>query len=336
MSTNILHPLESRLLADWPADRWRDVNVLVAVSGGPDSVAMLRALIAIRTAGAGRLIVGHFNHQLRGAESDADEQFVRDLAQSLGLDARIGKSQVQRPSEASRRAWEEVARDERYGFLTQSAGELGARYIAMAHTADDQVETVLHRLIRGTGIGGLAGIPRARHLGAASLIRPLLDVTRGEVLAYLQKLGQDYRVDRTNAEPLATRNRIRLELLPLLREGYNANVDEAIRNLARLAGEAQQVIGERALELAERAATRADESIEINCRLLTGEPPHLVRECLVQLWRSAGWHEQAMGFSQWQMLAQLATADVSTASARMLPGGIRAERKQEWLRLTRT
>jgi tRNA(Ile)-lysidine synthase len=336
MSTNILHPLESRLLADWPANRWRDVNVLVAVSGGPDSVAMLRALVAVRAAGAGRMIVAHFNHRLRGAKSDADEQFVRDLAQSLALDARFAKSRSQHSAETSGRAWEEAARDERYGFLTQAAGELGARYIAMAHTADDQVETVLHRLIRGTGIAGLAGIPRVRPLGAASLIRPLLGVKRGEVLAYLLKLGQDYRVDQTNAEPLATRNRIRLELLPQLRESYNANVDEAIRNLARLAGEAQQVIEERAQELAERAATRTNEGIEINCRALSRESLHLVRECLVQLWRSAGWHEQAMGFAQWQMLAEMTTADAPASSARMLPGGIRAERKQEWLRLTKT
>src|SRR5262245_32292513 len=208
--------LPAQLAAGWPPEAWRDVTILVAVSGGADSVALLHALAQLRTAGEGRLIVAHFNHRLRGAESDGDQAFVEELAARLGLAVVIGRRDGgtdERPDAAD----EESLRESRYAFLRLESGVHGARYVATAHTADDQVETVLLNILRGTGLAGLAGIPRVRPLAeATTLIRPLLGVSRGEILGYLASLDQPFREDASNRNLEYTRNRVRHELLPLL------------------------------------------------------------------------------------------------------------------------
>ncbi|HEX5104177.1 MAG TPA: tRNA lysidine(34) synthetase TilS, partial [Pirellulaceae bacterium] len=202
--------LISKLATDWPPDEWRDVTVLVAVSGGADSVALLRGLHQLKAAGEGRLVLAHFNHRLRGAESDADQALVEELARRLGLEAVVGARG--REGEGERGRSEESLRELRYEFLAAAADKVGARFVATAHTADDQVETVLMNVLRGTGLAGLAGIPRVRRLtDAATLIRPLLNVTRAEVLEYLHSLGQSYRDDATNQSADYTRNRVRLQ-----------------------------------------------------------------------------------------------------------------------------
>src|SRR5262249_35984615 len=158
--------------------------------------------------GEGRLILAHFNHRLRGGESDADQAFVEQLASELGLQIVVGRVESDLAAGGSGEGVEGAARRARDEFLTAKAGQSGARYVATAHTADDQVETVLFNLLRGTGLAGLAGIPRLRALAeAATIIRPMLDVTRAEVLDYLQLLGKAYRDDSTNRLEEYTRNR---------------------------------------------------------------------------------------------------------------------------------
>src|SRR5262245_33439052 len=238
----------ANLAAAWPPANWQDVTVLVAVSGGADSAALLRGLVEIRSAGEGRLIAAHFNHKLRGAESDADQAFVEQLGRELGVKVVTG----QREGEGERGregAAEESLREARYEFLTLVSGIYGARYVATAHTADDQVETVLLNVLRGTGLAGLAGIPCVRQLAeATTLIRPLLDVTRADVLEFLAGLKQPFREDASNRNLDYTRNRIRHELLPLLAREYNPQVREALRRLAQLAGEADDELSGRAAE----------------------------------------------------------------------------------------
>ena len=232
-------PLEEKLAASWPPAAWQDLTLLVAVSGGADSVALLRALTAVQGGGSGRIHAAHFNHHLRAAESDADQAFVVELCHGLGIACEVGHT-AGSLAEVPGTGLEEAARAARYDFFRQAAERLGARYLATAHTADDQAETILHRVIRGTGVAGLAGIARVRSLGpAVSLIRPLLGVRRGEVLAYLEELRQPYRRDSSNDDRRFTRNRLRRELLPLLASQYNAGVVEALLRLGSLAGEAQ-------------------------------------------------------------------------------------------------
>ena len=152
--------------------------VLVAVSGGADSVALLTALVRLQKPVESVLIVGHYNHRWRGEESDEDARFVRELAKQYGIGFELDCAPQTREKSTANEA---SAREARYRFLQQTAERRGARYLATAHTADDQAETVLHRVLRGTGIAGLAGIPRTRVLSpAVTLIRPLLAYRRAE------------------------------------------------------------------------------------------------------------------------------------------------------------
>lgn len=341
-----MHALEQQLLGDWPLSQWHDLPVLVAVSGGPDSVALLRALLA--AADTGRIVIGHFNHRLRGDESDADERFVDDLAAQWKVPCEIGHAQVDLGA-GEGDGMEAAARDERYAFLQSAAERHGARYLVTAHTADDQVETVLHRVLRGTGIAGLGGIPRLRQLSAATtVIRPLLGVRRSEVLAYLGDLRQSFRTDSSNTGRDFTRNRIRNDLLPRLEQEYNPRVAEAILRLSRLATEVQGTLDDRAEELADRAvvlgsssgfAPPAGSALTIDCRQLADQPSVIIREMLVKLWRRRTWPEQAMSLAHWDRLAQLGgdrergPAQSETAAKQMFPGGIVAERQGAYLRL---
>ncbi|HEY2759576.1 MAG TPA: tRNA lysidine(34) synthetase TilS, partial [Pirellulales bacterium] len=236
--------LPEQLGDGWPPAEWSEVGVLVAVSGGPDSVALLRALADLKqkVGGAGRLIVGHFNHQLR-PEADDDADFIADLAGRLELRIEQGRGEVRELSKLRGDGVEAAAREARYEFLLRAAEQCGSRYVVVGHTADDQVETVLFNFLRGTGLAGLGSIQRVRPLSAAvSLMRPMLGLRRIDLLAYLRSIGQPFRTDATNLGSDFMRSRLRNELLPMLREKYNPDVDGALLRLAKVAGDAQKLI----------------------------------------------------------------------------------------------
>ena len=324
------HPFERNLTGSWEPDLWRDVTVLVAVSGGADSIALLCGLSAVRQKGPGRLVVAHFNHGLRGTESDGDEAFVVQICRHLGVDCRVGRPAGQDAPGRSSQS-EEEAREARYAFLRRTAEQLGARYVVTAHTADDQAETVLHRILRGTGVAGLAGIRRSRQvIPGVALIRPLLSVRRTELIEYLQAIGQPFRVDGSNQDVRFTRNRIRRDLLPHLAEAYNANVVAAINRLGRLAGETQEVIDDLVQGLVERCVTvQSDDAVTIDCEPLLAQRRYLVRELFIALWRRQNWPLQAMSLDRWDELADLTTAEPppSKTGRRLFPGGIMALRR---------
>jgi tRNA(Ile)-lysidine synthase len=329
--------LVAKLAGAWPTEQWNDVTVLVAVSGGADSVALARALAEMRTGDEGGLVLAHFNHRLRGAESDADEVFVGDLAGQLGLRLLTGGAATNLAAGGSGEGIEGAARKARYDFLSWAASQCGARYVATAHTADDNVETVLFNILRGTGLLGLAGIPRVRNLtDSATIIRPLLDVTRTEVLDYLQSLGQWHRDDSTNRVGDYTRNRIRHELLPLLEHDYNPRVRDAILRLAQIAGETRDLIRQSALELLEKTLRRQQDGVVLDIGPLQGAPPSLIRSALVLLWQEQGWPLQDMSLEKWEQLRALIQTTPTDASPaiQMFPGGIRAERRGDALRLS--
>ena len=332
-----MHRFESRLAAAWQPERWRDVSVVVAVSGGADSVGLLRGLAALKTGGAGSLTVAHFNHCLRQVAAD-DARFVAHLAEQLGLPCEIGEGRVAEAASLEGDGIEAAARGQRFAFLQEAAERLGARYVALAHTADDQAETILHRIIRGTGIAGLAGMRRARPLGpAVTLIRPILTARRSEIREYLADIGQPFREDASNANLAFTRNRIRLDLLPRLAE-YNPEVIAALVRLAETARDAQQVIDSHVEKLVARAiSSPADspERVSIDCRALAGEPRHLIRELFVTLWCSRNWPQQSMGFAEWDSLAGLILDPAKSPPPLHLPGNIRAQKTGEQLSLAR-
>lgn len=209
-------------------------RIAVGVSGGADSVALLRFLAALRPQFSWDLVVCHIHHGLRGAEADRDECFVRALAEQLGLPFAVSRIDAAALALRDHISVEEAGRMARYAFFAQTAGEGGR--IATAHTLDDSIETVLMNLVRGTGLRGLCGIPRIR----GNIVRPLLDCTRAEVEDYLGTLGQPYCTDSTNLTDDYTRNRIRHDILPRLC-ALNPNFPGAMaRMLPRLA--AQQAL----------------------------------------------------------------------------------------------
>lgn len=209
-------------------------RIAVGVSGGADSVALLRFLAALRPQFGWDLVVCHIHHGLRGAEADRDEHFVQALAEQLGLPCAVSRIDAAALALRDHISVEEAGRTARYAFFAQTAGEGGR--IATAHTLDDSIETVLMNLVRGTGLRGLCGIPRIR----GNIVRPLLDCTRAEVEDYLGALGQPYCTDSTNLTDDYTRNRIRHDILPRLC-ALNPNFSGAMaRMLPRLA--AQQAL----------------------------------------------------------------------------------------------
>lgn len=209
-------------------------TVVVAVSGGADSVALLDFLATRAELGL-RLVVGHLNHGLRGAEADADERFVCGLAERYGLPVEAARDDVRALSRERRLSLEEAGREARHAFLAAVAERHGATRIALAHHRDDQAETVLMRLIRGAGADGLAGMrPRT---GSGLYVRPLLAVSRRDIVAYLRARGLSWREDASNLDQRFLRNRIRHELLPLLTTYNPAIADQLAATAESLAAD---------------------------------------------------------------------------------------------------
>jgi tRNA(Ile)-lysidine synthase len=205
-----------------------DTRVIAAVSGGADSVALLFLLRELHASGVCRLAgLAHLHHHIRGAAADADAAFCRDLAARLGVPAAIGDADVPALAQAAGVSLEVAGRDARQRFYADARATLGAACVAVAHTRDDQAETVLLRLARGAGATGLSGMaPRRDHL-----VRPLLDVARADLRAFLDDIGEVWREDVTNDDRAIPRNRIRHNVLPQLRE-VNAQADAAVARAA--------------------------------------------------------------------------------------------------------
>jgi tRNA(Ile)-lysidine synthase len=229
--------------------------VVVAVSGGPDSLCLLHVLLALCPEYGITLHVAHLNHGLRGAESDADARFVQETAEAWAVPVIVGVADVPALVRERKLSVEEAARQARYAFLAQAAAQLGADRIALGHNADDQTETALMHWLRGAGLAGLRGMAPKSPLGelrfeaaegggagrpygvAATLIRPLLFVTRAQIEAYCVENSLAPRFDRSNLDTTYFRNRLRHDLLPLLAQ-YNPNIREVIRRSAQaLAGD---------------------------------------------------------------------------------------------------
>ncbi|HET9741493.1 MAG TPA: tRNA lysidine(34) synthetase TilS [Terriglobales bacterium] len=210
-------------------------RVAVAVSGGADSVAMLRLLLELREELGAVLSVAHFHHGIRGADADADEQFVVALAREHSLEFHVGHGNAGSLAEEKALTLEEAARELRQQFFTGLLRERKVDCVATAHTLDDQSETVLMKLLRGAGTRGLAGIFPEQRLEFGRIVRPLLAVKRAELRDYLASLGQAWREDASNADAAFTRNRLRARVLPLLREELNPGVDLSLARMAEIA-----------------------------------------------------------------------------------------------------
>lgn len=264
--------------------------VVVGVSGGADSVCLLNVLARLQNALDIKLYIAHLNHQLRGDEAESDAEYVASLASKLGVPATIGKCDVAAYRTERNCSVEEAARELRYDFLTGVATDVGASRIAIGHTRDDQVETILMHILRGAGTSGLRGlkpcsrVPYERHQLSAIgyrilVIRPLLGITREETIGYCQEHQLEPRVDSSNLSLSFFRNRLRLELLPLLRE-YNPNVDEALLRLAEIAGDDVSFLEQQAFQLWDKVARQEGDVVYLNKRKTSSLPVALQRQLI--------------------------------------------------------
>ncbi|MFA6132951.1 MAG: tRNA lysidine(34) synthetase TilS [Phycisphaerae bacterium] len=307
-------------------------HVLAAVSGGADSVAMLAVLLELAQQRGRdyRLSVAHLDHALR-EDSAADADFVESLAGSLSL-ACIRERVDVREAALGGESIEEAARRIRYDFLTRAAEQAGATKVAMGHHADDQVETVLYRILRGTHLRGLAGMPARRMLSQdVTLVRPMLCASRGEIVDYLRFRGLAWRDDPSNLDPAYRRNFIRHKLLPLLREEVNPRCDQALLRLASAAGDAEILLAGQAEALLARARRPAGQgAIALDAPALA-EADELVRQvALRRAMEQAGLPLQAVGAEQIQRLSDLVAGPGASGPVN-LPGGWIARREKALL-----
>jgi tRNA(Ile)-lysidine synthase len=300
-----------------------DRTLVIGLSGGADSVALTDALAALDPERRPRLVAAHLDHGLR-PDSPDDARFCERLCERLGIPFRAGRADVARRAHSDGDGIEAAARCERYAFLRRVARETGAAAIAVAHTRDDQAETLLLHLLRGAGGSGLGGM---RHR-SGDLLRPLLEVSREQVLEHLRSRGLEWREDPSNADPAFTRNRVRHELLPWLESRFNPRLRETLAGTAGLlADEDDHLEAEAAGLLA--AASPCDRGWSLPRAALCNAAPALARRALRQLvTRAAGQPPRRV---QVERLLALARDPGASGRRLPLPGGREARIRFETL-----
>ncbi len=320
-----------KLESIWPKSAMQGVTVLVAVSGGADSVALTRLLHQV-SPDHSRLVLSHFNHRLRGKDSDADEMFVQNMAVELGCELIVERAEAVKSGSNHGHGLEANARQQRYAFLEKAAKRCGARYVATAHTKDDQVETILQRIFRGSSLRGLAGIPIQRKLrDGITLMRPLLQVSRSELQEFLSELDQPYRVDQSNFSPQFTRNRVRHELIPLIQDIFSKTIANGVLALGNDSRQMSQLVRPLVDQLIEQGFRRGGQSaiahgLEVDCKAIRHHGDTILIEAFIQIWNANHWPLQQMNRQKWIDLAELALGDKNHGSIN-LPGDLKATRK---------
>ena len=253
-------------------------RVLVAVSGGPDSVALLYGLLVLKSELGLELYLAHLNHKLRGKESDQDERFVRDLAKQLKLKFFSKRVDIKREAKKQKLSIEECAREIRYRYLEKVAHQIKADKIATGHQADDQAETFMMRLIRGAGGAGLSGIPPQR----GKIIRPLIRIRRKEIEGFLKQNKIVTRQDSSNYLPDRFRNKIRLTLLPIIKRDFNPKIVEILNRTADILSFQQEYIEKTCERILYDVSQIRKNKIIIDLKKFTGYDICLQRELIRQ------------------------------------------------------
>ncbi len=236
--------------------------IVAAVSGGPDSVALAHLLVTLRESLGLTLFVAHLNHGLRGEEAYADEVFVESLARQLDVPFDAARIDLKKLHEAAGGNLQSLARRHRYSFLQKVAERRNAAWIALGHTLDDQAETILLALIRGTGRKGLSGMPASRRLGGQTLIRPLIDVERKEIIEFLQAEGLPYREDASNQALHYRRNRLRYKVLPELRR-MNPRLNRVVGRMGQRFADEERFLDDVARETLRRITEPAPQDVDL-------------------------------------------------------------------------
>ena len=310
-------------------------GVLLGVSGGPDSIALLYSVVELEEELGLRLAVGHVNHGLRRGEAKKDALFVRGLAEKLGIPFHL--TELELPGKLAKVGGgnlEDWGRRERYGFFASTAERLGFYKVATGHTRDDQVETVLMWLLRGTGRRGLSGMPMMRPLdpwgrdASIWLVRPLLEFSRQEILDYLEDRGVSYRLDATNFDRRLMRSWIRQDLLPYLRGRVGIGIDERLAHLADILREEERVLDGAVQSASERSVGK-----DGLCRRSFLQEEKGIQRRLIRGW--LGSHSTALASLEFRDVeAVLSFLEGGKPQGRLsLPGGWDLVRKYDLIRI---
>lgn len=298
-------------------------TVLVAVSGGSDSLFLLQVLNHLKSKlKLKKLIVCNLDHGIRGKESSEDSLFVKKITEGLNLGFIHKKIDLSK-KRSKKLSTEEIAREERYKFFNDAAKAVKADVVATGHTLDDQAETILMRIIKGASLKGVIGISPVREERSLKIIRPLFELEKAEIERHLDEIGLEYRVDSTNAEPIYFRNVIRKDIIPYL-EKYNPRFKRALCSLAEHLREDFEFINEAKSAIGHFAHSRGA-SLEIKLKDLAIQPKALQKEIVRDALDKSGGEVKRLNFRHWKEMEQF-IKHKRKGSAIDLPGDIRVTR----------
>lgn len=303
-------------------------KVVIGVSGGPDSVCLVYVLRSLSNLWKFNLNIAHLNHGLRGRDSEEDLDFVRRLSNKFSLPFWFEEINVKTEIKERGFSEEEGARILRYEFFLRVSRKIGAKKVALGHTKDDQAETVLMRLVKGAGPLGLRGIPPLRDWEGVTIVRPLFDIWREEILEYLKEKNIDYRTDYTNASSIYLRNRIRNELIPYLSREFNPNIKEILANTAENLGVGYEYLRKQGLKKFNSAALKLDTEIVLDLERVKGCPSAIQREIFRNAVKELKGDLRRIRYQHWKEFESLIEAR-PTGSVVDLPGDIFIERRRK-------
>ncbi len=330
----MLKTLSQEILAERLLEK--DDTVVVGTSGGPDSMALLHLLLGLNKELGWqlKLHIAHFNHQLRGQEAEKDAGFVQAAADSLSLPCTIEARPIAELAEKESLGIEEISRRERYEFLERVCLKIGSKIVAVGHHADDNSETILHRVLRGTGLRGLSGIPRSRRLssgGNVRVIRPLLRMTAASLCEYLANTGIAYREDRTNESTEPMRNRIRHVILPLIETEVNPQVRDALTRLGEQAAWINEYLRETVHRTFETLIiSHTDQALTLNADAMTRKSRIVQTELIRLAYLTFELGEQDLSFNHLVSVQEL-IAEKGSGKQVKLPGGMTVEKRYHQL-----
>jgi tRNA(Ile)-lysidine synthase len=303
-------------------------RVIVAVSGGPDSVALLKALELLSPEYRMTLVAAHLNHGLRGEDASRDEEFVKQLCREMGIECECRTADIASLSRGSGRSLEDLSREVRYDFLADVAGNYRADKIALGHNLHDQVETVIMNFLRGSGPGGLRGILPVREF---IYVRPLFNVRRDEIITFLEAHGMTFMSDSSNVETYYLRNRIRNELIPELTQHYNPNLEHtlfATSEIMRLENDYMTAVTDKILS--GWAVGHAEGGIRIRISALRSHHEALRNRIIQSLLHRFTPPGKGVGFTHIKSVLHLTSGNDPNALLK-LPYGIDVRREYDWL-----
>lgn len=301
-------------------------RVVVGVSGGPDSVALVYLFQSLARQYDLTIHIAHLDHGIRGKESREDLLFCKALAKTLELPITVHRIDTPRLAKTQKRSLEEAARVARYQFFLEVASHVGARKIATGHTADDQAETVLMRIIRGSGMGGLGGIAPIGELKAGvRLIRPLLEVWREDIERYLKQEGLESREDSSNRDLAFLRNKIRLELIPHLGKNYNPKVKERLVRLSESLRDDYSYLKEKVEKAFSSLSSIQDREVSLDATRMRRYPLAIQRGCLRLAIKEVKGDLRRISYRNWEDMDHLIRSSDGCASLDLV-GGLKVRR----------